>query len=370
MSKAVVTNNQPSITEWFAVLGDKKKSDELREEDNHKHQRLELLYQKIGLEYERPERWSAEDLKNKTPEAVELLNSRGDELCAFRLVPKDDKLPKLRNRGLNIADTYKWFSDLNINYKDYDVFVCPHTGEILWSAIFIVNDEAIFGEIIRGLHSQLTHGETENELIQFRYDYDLWQWSADDSEAKDLVTKMVEKLLVKDKKIQKELSQELNAKFSHNYLAGYFEATVWPGNKIYFIDYSRILADYIKTPPAFELSGNVANDILKGITANAGTAKGKVRIVNEKNIETVDFPKGSILVCDITDVRFVPLMQKAGAIITDRGGILSHAAIVAREMGKPCIIGTKNSTKVLKDGDLVEVDANAGVVRIIKKIKT
>jgi pyruvate,water dikinase len=61
-------------------------------------------------------------------------------------------------------------------------------------------------------------------------------------------------------------------------------------------------------------------------------------------------------------------MRKAGAIITDIGGITSHAAIVSREMKKPCIIATKIATQVLKDGDLVEVDADNGVVRILGKV--
>lgn len=62
----------------------------------------------------------------------------------------------------------------------------------------------------------------------------------------------------------------------------------------------------------------------------------------------------------------VPAMNRAAAIITNTGGITCHAAIVSREMKKPCIIGTKIATRVLKDGDLVEVDADKGVVRIIK----
>ena len=62
----------------------------------------------------------------------------------------------------------------------------------------------------------------------------------------------------------------------------------------------------------------------------------------------------------------MPAMEKAAAFVTDEGGITCHAAIVAREMKKPCIIGTKIATKVLKDGDLVEVDAEKGIVRILK----
>ena len=60
-------------------------------------------------------------------------------------------------------------------------------------------------------------------------------------------------------------------------------------------------------------------------------------------------------------------MKLAAAIITEPGGITSHAAIVSRELGVPCIIGTKIATKVLKDGDLVEVDADKGIVKIVKK---
>ena len=60
-------------------------------------------------------------------------------------------------------------------------------------------------------------------------------------------------------------------------------------------------------------------------------------------------------------------MKKAAAIVTDDGGLTCHAAIVARELKTPCVVGTKIATKVLKDGDMVEVDANKGIVKKIKK---
>ncbi|GAF72313.1 unnamed protein product, partial [marine sediment metagenome] len=75
------------------------------------------------------------------------------------------------------------------------------------------------------------------------------------------------------------------------------------------------------------------------------------------------FHKGQILVAGMTRPDYVPYMEKAAAFITDGGGILCHAAIVAREMGKPCIVGTQIATKVFKDGDLVEVDADKGIIR-------
>ena len=76
--------------------------------------------------------------------------------------------------------------------------------------------------------------------------------------------------------------------------------------------------------------------------------------------------KRDVLVAISTGPEIILACQKAGAIITDEGGIISHAAIISRELKIPCIIGTKVATKVLRDGDLVEVDAEKGVVRKIK----
>jgi pyruvate,water dikinase len=59
-------------------------------------------------------------------------------------------------------------------------------------------------------------------------------------------------------------------------------------------------------------------------------------------------------------------MKKAKGIITDEGGMLSHAAIVSRELGLPCVVGTVKGTRVLKDGDLVEVDADKGIIKVLK----
>lgn len=104
---------------------------------------------------------------------------------------------------------------------------------------------------------------------------------------------------------------------------------------------------------------------MKGDTACAGKAKGAVRIILDVK-ELSKIKKGDILVANMTTPEYVVAMEKAAAIITDRGGILCHAAIVSREMGIPCIIGTNNATRVLKDGDLVEVDADKGIVRRIE----
>lgn len=104
--------------------------------------------------------------------------------------------------------------------------------------------------------------------------------------------------------------------------------------------------------------------IIKGIIACHGKAVGKVRIVLvTKDIGRVQ--KGEILVTPMTRPDMIVGMERAAAFITDQGGMLSHAAIVAREMRKPCIVGTKFATKFLKDGDLVEVNADKGTIKVL-----
>jgi len=109
---------------------------------------------------------------------------------------------------------------------------------------------------------------------------------------------------------------------------------------------------------------------LKGTIASKGIIKGTVKVLTGKH-EINKIEKGDILVTSMTTPDFVPAMEKAAAFVTDEGGILCHAAIVSREMNKPCIIGTKIATRVLKDGDEVEINANnEGIIKVIKRNRT
>lgn len=105
---------------------------------------------------------------------------------------------------------------------------------------------------------------------------------------------------------------------------------------------------------------------LQGNPASRGTAQGKVAIVKGVK-DLLNVNKGDILVAVTTHPDYVPAMQKASAIVTDEGGVTSHAAIVSREIGIPCIVGTKTATKTLHNGDIIEVDGNTGIVKVIKK---
>ncbi len=120
---------------------------------------------------------------------------------------------------------------------------------------------------------------------------------------------------------------------------------------------SREIIDFFKE----DFSATTA---IKGGIACKGNVKGRAKLIFN-NKDFVKIEDGDILVTSMTTPEMVPIMKKASAFITDEGGITCHAAIIARELKKPCIIGTKIATQIFKDGDWVEVDADKGIVRKI-----
>ena len=112
---------------------------------------------------------------------------------------------------------------------------------------------------------------------------------------------------------------------------------------------------------------------LNGSIANTGKITGKVKVLKnasekeELNIKISKMRKGNVLVTEMTRPNLISTCKKASAIITDEGGINCHASIISRELNIPCIIGTKIATQVLHDEDLVEVDADIGLINLINK---
>ncbi|ADX82630.1 pyruvate, water dikinase [Saccharolobus islandicus] len=111
-------------------------------------------------------------------------------------------------------------------------------------------------------------------------------------------------------------------------------------------------------------SASVSGKVLvRGLAASPGIAFGKAKIILDiKDPKIHEFKKGDILVTKMTDPDWVPLMKIAGAIITDEGGMTSHAAIVSRELGIPAIVGSREATKVIQDNQEITVDAIRGIV--------
>lgn len=105
---------------------------------------------------------------------------------------------------------------------------------------------------------------------------------------------------------------------------------------------------------------------IRGSPAYIGTVRGIVRVLHSPR-EQHKLNPGEILVTGMTTPDFLPSMERAAAFVTDEGGITCHAAIVSREMKKPCVVGTRNATQMLHNGDMVEVDAAKGTVTILKR---
>ena len=101
--------------------------------------------------------------------------------------------------------------------------------------------------------------------------------------------------------------------------------------------------------------------LLKGTVANQGEITAIVFVI-KKPADIAKFKSGSILVATMTNPAYVPAMMKAVGIITDIGGITCHAAIIARELGVPCVVGTKVASQILKTGQVVTIDAQKGIV--------
>lgn len=115
--------------------------------------------------------------------------------------------------------------------------------------------------------------------------------------------------------------------------------------------------------PAIQTASGLAADAFKGIGCCPGKVRAHVRVV--KDPRDVDSLDGAILVTSSTDPGWVTLFPTASGILVERGSLLSHSAIVSREMGKPCIVGITGLLDILKTGDLVEMDGATGqVVRI------
>lgn len=138
-----------------------------------------------------------------------------------------------------------------------------------------------------------------------------------------------------------------------------------------FITQTRPITTIEKTAKSIKKDGKnfkmAETPILKGAAASPGVGTGHVKVLKSpKEISKVS--QGDILVAEMTSPDYVPAMKKAAAIVTDEGGLTSHAAIVSRELGVPCIVGTGEATKLLKDGNVVTVDGTKGVVYMGSKV--
>ncbi len=113
-----------------------------------------------------------------------------------------------------------------------------------------------------------------------------------------------------------------------------------------------------------ETQDDSASENISGVGVSPGTIIGRARIVLDP-ADCGHFEKGDVLVCRNTDPSWAPLFTLAGGIVTDMGGMLSHGAIIARELGVPCVVNTKNGTRSLSDGQRIHIDGTTGKIEVL-----
>ena len=153
-----------------------------------------------------------------------------------------------------------------------------------------------------------------------------------------------------------------------DYIQNLIEALLKKKEKTTARKFQELLKRFKKAKKRHVISRLYEGGIISGIVASRGYVRGKVVKVEETE-EINKLSDGDILVTKMTSPTLLVVLPRIKAIVTDWGGMLSHAAILARELKIPCIVGTQIATQVLKDGDLIEVDANRGVVRKLNNEK-
>lgn len=168
--------------------------------------------------------------------------------------------------------------------------------------------------------------------------------------------KEVKQSLLKNKKLSSKIAQQRKKSLVTKYING---RAIFLSDK----EMKKLILDIEKDQ---QLSSK--KKTLKGIPASSGKVKGEICYLKSAR-ENSKIKQGQILLVSNTTPDFMPAIRKAKAIITNEGGITCHAAIVSRELKIPCVVGTKIATQMLKNKDIVEVDANKGFIKILKRKK-
>lgn len=234
-----------------------------------------------------------------------------------------------------------------------------HADEIVIEAIYGLGELIVGGEVNPDLYLIDKKTRDIKKIEVRKKDYGLFRNDMGENEKKVISKDKQERQVLNEKQI-KELAR-LGKKLEEHY--GKPQDIEWAVEKEeVFIVQTRAVTTFkphtIERPDLADETGKI---LLKGETASAGVYTGPVKVVHDpKELNKVQ--KGDILVTAMTTPDMVPAMQRAGAIVTDEGGMTCHAAIVSREMGTPCVVGTQHATDLLKDGEIITVHATRGIV--------
>lgn len=352
-------NNPPSVVEWLSGLkipGIKK----IRTEDYSKRDRLKILSRVINLPYLTAQNITPNEKKEIKKQLLAIKRkNRNNDLYLFKLLPLNNNSGKIRIQQ-TLPQCLSWLNKAKINTKKFRYELIKQPTKITHSTVFCIDDKGIWGELIKDHIIYFSQGNYQGENLVFYYDYKKWHFSGHDQKAIKLIKRAVHKLLIKKNKLPL-LKKELNATFAKSgYLKGYFEFIVDHNKNINFVDYNRILNKLLRKTI---ITITRHTDYLHGTCIGPGKIRGEIRKIKH-GYKKMTFQKNEILVSPLITFQHLPYIKKAGGIITEQGTVLSHAAIVSRELKKPYVANVKDAMKKLKDGDWVTVDADQGKIII------
>jgi len=340
--------------------------------------RLEVLYKRSEIAKTR--RFSEVFSVITAPIHLSFVNVAERDLHTVALAVKDNPahkkqlLDEYRDKYFWTRNNYANATVLTMEYFENELEHIYASGIDSQKEIEKINNKPIETQKIKEQYMGTLDVDTElKTLIQITEDFTHWQ---DERKKSTFFTTHYLSLVLTEVSRRTNIPVEL-IKYTvpqdlRDVFAGRFDVQTLKKlqqHSVYYHDssgYDSVYGDEADVVKKTIVGAEDLSDIqdFRGLAASLGRVRGSVKVLRSvKEINKIQ--DGDILVAVMTRPDYVPAMKKAGAIVTDEGGITSHAAIVSRELGIPCVIGTKIATKVLQDGDLVEVDANHSVVKKI-----
>src|SRR3989338_3891067 len=234
--------------------------------------------------------------------------------------------------------------------------------ETIIQAIYGLGEMIVSGQVNPDSYLIDKKNREIKQIIVKKKELGLFRNERGDNEQRDISKQEQERQVLDEKQI-KELAR-LGKKLEDHYQKPQDVEWAVERGEIFIVQ-TRAVTTFKEQPTALENASSILEDLgrilVRGETASAGVASGRVKLVKTM-ADLNKVQKGDILVTKMTTPDMVPGMQRAAAIVTDEGGLTCHAAIVSREMGTPCLVGTEHGTEVLKENQVVTVHASKGVV--------
>ncbi|MEU7843837.1 PEP-utilizing enzyme [Micromonospora sp. NPDC049114] len=369
-----MTSNRPveyfrqhsALADWLRAVRAEARNTILAE-DSTRSSRLELLSQLMGLPIIEAITFDGSEVASRSERFTSFARSAQGRYAVRAFPRREDGGQVHRNRNLPLPALVDWLTQQDLDLDSYEIEISQHLPNH-WATIFVVNSDGVIGEIVRGSLRQLTQGGPGTApSVSYVHDFQNWKTEAPTPEWQQTAAAAVAYTAVPDADVRARLHDALNCDFARDlHLCGYFEAIVTPEGDIRFIDYNISLGDQV--PAAFVhlmMDQHGSGGDVRGRTASRGSVTGRARVVVFEDVASAHLTDGEVLVCVEPTPDMVPLLAKAGGLVADRGGVLSHASIVCRELAIPCLVGTTNATEIIPDGAMIEVNADAGLVRVL-----